>query len=184
MNDQEPGGDPPAADAALAGLVRLHREIDERCARLEKRHASRLRCERGCHACCVDRLTVFAVEAERIRRSHAELLREAAPSPPGSCAFLDDEGACRIYADRPYVCRTQGLPLRWLELAEDGNGVELRDICPLNEDPFAPLETLDVDECWEIGLAEQELARLQSRFSDGSMARVALRELFERSGPD
>jgi len=181
MTDSSPRGE--RADAALAGLARLHREIDERCAFLESRHVSRLRCERGCSACCVDDLTVFEVEAERIRRAHAGLLRERKPRPSGSCAFLDDEGACRVYASRPYVCRTQGLPLRWLEPSEEGGGVEFRDICPLNEDASAPLELLEAEDCWAIGPVEQELARLQSIFGAGAMTRVALRSLFARAEP-
>lgn len=184
MTERASGKDRAAAEAALAGLLRLHREIDERCAPLVGRHTARLRCARGCKACCVDDLTVFEVEAERIRRSHAGLLRRGAPHPAGSCAFLDDAGSCRIYASRPHVCRTQGLPLRWLERAEDGYGVEFRDICPLNEDPSSPLETLDEAECWTLGPAEQELARLQGEFGEGSMTRVALRELFARGERD
>jgi hypothetical protein len=184
MTDQSPRGQRPDAGAALAGLARLHREIDERCASLQSRHASRLRCERGCSRCCVDDLTVFEVEAERIRRAHPGLLREGRPHDSGSCAFLDGDGACRVYAARPYVCRTQGLPLRWLEQAEDGSGVELRDICPLNEDRAVPLELLDVEDCWTIGPVEQELARLQGIFGAGRMTRVALRSLFARADSD
>lgn len=184
MTDRSSRGERADKDEALAGLARLHREIDERCAFLQSRHASRLRCERGCSPCCVDDLTVFEVEAERIRRSHADLLREAAPHPSGSCAFLDGEGACRVYASRPYVCRTQGLPLRWLEQAEDGGGVELRDVCPLNDDPAAPLELLDVEDCWTVGPVEQELARLQGIHGAGEMTRVALRSLFAKVESD
>lgn len=166
--------------AILEELERLHRETDVRCARLVARHAGRLRCGQGCSRCCVDGLTVFDVEAEGIRRSYPGLLRDGLPHPLGACAFLDAEGACRIYDRRPYVCRTQGLPLRWLERGDDGVGVELRDICPLNEDRSAPVELLDADDCWEIGPAERSLARLQCAFGPGSMSRVALRTLFER----
>src|SRR5262245_46152814 len=100
-------------DESQRELRALHDEVDARAAALAQRHAGRLRCGRGCSACCVDELTVFEVEAERIRRAHTDLLVSGEPHAAGACAFLDAHGACRIYADRPYVCRTQGLPLRW-----------------------------------------------------------------------
>ncbi|MFH1568638.1 MAG: YkgJ family cysteine cluster protein, partial [Gemmatimonadota bacterium] len=96
----------------------------------------------------------------------------------GACAFLDAEGACRIYPQRPYVCRTQGLPLRWLDEV-DGATVELRDICPLNEEGV-PIEELDAAACWTIGPAEGALAEFQARADGGQGRRVALRGLFHR----
>jgi hypothetical protein len=130
----------------------------------------------------VDDLTVFAIEAERIRRSHRRLLEEGRPHPPGRCAFLDAGGACRVYDDRPYVCRTQGLPLRWIEPTDTIDSVEYRDICPLNEDGERPVEKLAVRECWTLGPAEQRLASLQLAWG-GDDRRVHLRDLF-RSTPD
>jgi Fe-S-cluster containining protein len=130
----------------------------------------------------VDGITVFSVEAERIRRRHGELLAGGAPHAPGACAFLDEEGSCRIYADRPYVCRTQGLPLRWLEESGEEPGadiVERRDICPLNAESLPP-SSLDEEECWQIGPAELRLGEIEERFSRGKPRRVCLRELFRR----
>ena len=160
--------------AALSGLLRLHAEVDAQSAALAARHASRLQCRRGCSACCVDGITVFAIEAERIRAQHAELLAHGAPHAPGACAFLGAEGECRIYADRPYVCRTQGLPLRWID---EERQAELRDICPLNE-AGAPLETLPAESCWTLGETEARLAALQRTFGAAG-ERVALRALFD-----
>ena len=152
----------------------LHRRVDKRAAELVRRHAARLRCARGCADCCVDGLTVFPVEAERIRHNCRELLRNGEPHPPGRCAFLGADLECRIYPHRPYVCRTQGLPLRWLEEDRSGELVELRDICPLNEEG-PPLEELPAQDCWSIGPVEEELARL----AHCSRARIPLRDLFE-----
>jgi len=161
---------------SAAELERLHDEIDRAVAPLEQRHADRLQCRRGCSACCVDEITVFEVEAERIRAHHQELLASGRPHPPGACAFLDAEGGCRIYADRPYVCRTQGLPLRWRE----ENGQELRDICELNEVEEMPLETIDAGDCWTIGPHEGRLAQLQVEVGGAPPKRISLRELFGR----
>jgi len=163
--------------AALDDLRALHERVDARSAALADRHADRLRCRRGCAGCCLDGLTVFAVEAQRIRLAHGPLLRDARPHAPGACAFLDDRGACRIYADRPYVCRTQGLPLRWIEDDPAGDApVERRDICPENE-AGPPITGLPADACWTLGPTEAALATLARRF-DRTAARIPLRALF------
>jgi len=156
-------------------IVTLHAELDKQARRLHVMHAARLHCQRGCSSCCVDELTVFEVEAERIRQHHAELLATGEPHALGACAFLDSEGACRIYQQRPYVCRTQGLPLRWLETEDDLTTVELRDICPLNE-PGEPIEQLPAEECWTLGPFEERLARLQ--LAARPRERTRLRDLF------
>ncbi len=162
-------------------IVELHRAADEDVDQLAKRHSGRLLCGLGCAQCCVDGLTVFEVEAERIQRNCREVLESKEPHPPGQCAFLGPERECRIYEHRPYVCRTQGLPLRWLEESPSGNLIELRDICPLNEEG-PPIEELPTEDCWTIGPVEQQLAQLQSRRE--SMNRVALRSLFRISHQD
>lgn len=164
------GGEP-----AFAALLRLHAEVDARAGALATEHAARLQCRRGCSACCVDGITVFAIEAERIRANNKGLLAQGAPHPAGACAFLDAEGACRIYADRPYVCRTQGLPLRWID---EERGAELRDICPLNE-TAEPIEALPPNSCWTLGATEARLGDLQREFGDDG-DRTLLRALFER----
>jgi hypothetical protein len=166
--------------SGLDAVIRLHTEVDRAADPLRTIHAVRLHCRRGCCDCCVDGLTVFEIEAERIRRCHAELLSQGAPHPPGGCAFLDESGSCRIYADRPYVCRTQGLPLRWIGPGPDGEPAELRDICPLNE-AGPPVEALPPDACWEIGPVEARLAALQAGIGDRALRRVPLRALFRCS---
>ncbi len=166
-------------DDALQVLADLHAEADREAAALAARHGARLVCRRGCAACCVDGLRVFDVEAERIRREAAPLLARGTPHAPGACAFLDADGACRIYAARPYVCRTQGLPLRWIAPGPRGEPVELRDVCPLNlADGGTPLERLEPGDCFALGPFEGRLAALQRAFSGGGLRRVSLRGLF------
>jgi uncharacterized protein len=149
----------------------LHRAIDDNARAIAERNKARLQCKRGCSGCCVDDLTVFEVEAAAIVRKHSALLETGAPHPVGRCAFLDDEGGCRIYEERPYVCRTQGLPLRWIEGTR-----ELRDICTLNA-AGEPIEALPDAACWPIGPVEARLAAMQER--TGSLTRVSLRGLFK-----
>ncbi|TDJ17510.1 MAG: YkgJ family cysteine cluster protein [Deltaproteobacteria bacterium] len=166
-------------ERALTALHSLHAEVDERAAELAVRHVGRLRCGRGCSACCIDDLSVLEIEAERIRRGHARLLASGTAGPSGACAFLDAEGACRIYADRPYVCRTQGLPLRWFSESPSGEIQEQRDICELNLDG-PPIEGLDADDVWLIGPYEGRLAALQDGLDGGKSQRVSLRSLFSK----
>ncbi len=159
-------------------IERLHEEVDRELLPLLRANASRLQCRKGCSDCCVDEITVFEVEADRIRRQHSELLRSGRPHPEGACAFLDDHASCRIYEDRPYVCRTQGLPLRWTDTDGRGSPIEMRDICPLNDRDDRPLETIATSDCWTIGPFEGRLAQTQANTTAGRIPRVKLRDLF------
>jgi Fe-S-cluster containining protein len=163
-------------NASLDKLKQFYVKVDFKTQRLEQIHVARLNCRQGCSNCCVDEITVWNVEAENIRQAHAALLTDENANTNPGCAFLDQNGACRIYDSRPYVCRTQGLPLRWLDEIEN-EIYEFRDICPLNDTGEA-VEKLSNDECWTIGDSEAALASLQSEFDNGEMRRVALRELF------
>jgi hypothetical protein len=163
---------------ALLKLEQFHDEVDRTGGLVAARHRDRLHCRLGCTDCCLDDLTVFTVEAERIRQTFPEVL-EQDPHPPGACAFLGTGGACRVYTARPYVCRTQGLPLRYLEQDDEGRIIEYRDICPLNEPDGPPLDTLPEAHCWTIGPWEDWLASIQQNYA-GDQQRVHLRQLFRQ----
>ncbi len=165
---------------ALLMIAKLHDVLDELVTPLHQLHDHRLQCSKGCSSCCVDDLTVFEVEAQHIVEHAEELLATATPAPKGQCAFLDPEGACRVYHYRPYVCRTQGLPLRWVE--EDPQTLEIteyRDICPLNIVEGEPVALLPAEQLWAIGPFESKLNELQQAFNpDEPQKRIALRSLF------
>ena len=161
----------------LAALEQLYSEVRDVTGRLDVIHAGRMACKRGCSSCCVDGITVWEVEAAYIRHYEGRLLSNSGVPSREGCAFLDSDGACRIYQHRPYVCRTQGYPLRWLEDPGGEELLELRDICPLNE-TADPIEELPEAACWSIGPFEERLAQLQAGFGDSRMARVFLRDLF------
>lgn len=169
----------PVVARVIDQVERLHAAVDVMVAPLTAHHAERLQCRVGCTGCCVDDLSVFAVEAATILRHHAQRLATESPHPAGACAMLDGAGRCRIYAQRPYVCRTQGLPLRWLDdqVADHDAPAELRDICELNE-TTEPIETLAPERCWTLGPVEARLQSLQSEASPG--VRIKLRDLFVR----
>ena len=159
-------------------IEKLYRDIDKLAEHLCRIHAGRIQCRHGCSACCVDDITVYEVEAQYILRHYHAVVKTGIPHSTGACAFLDGEGVCRIYAYRLYVCRTQGLPLRWMEELPEGRVVEMRDICPLN-DTGEPIVNLAPEKCWEIGPFEERLARLQFAADAGEMRRVALRTLIK-----
>jgi uncharacterized protein len=170
---------PRSVDAeTVAWVARLHAAVDQVAAPITRTHGGKLACRAGCTGCCTDGLTVFEVEAAVIAAGHADLLANGTPGPEGACAFLDASGGCRVYASRPYVCRTQGLPLRWLEEDEQGEPVEARDVCPLNLDGGEGLEALPPEACWTIGPFEQRLAERQASLDGAEGRRVALRSLF------
>ncbi|MBU1240980.1 YkgJ family cysteine cluster protein [Myxococcota bacterium] len=124
----------------------------------------------------MDDITVFTLEALLISQHHGATLAGEGPAPQGGCAFLSPAGDCRIYEHRPYVCRTQGLPLRWLEDPSLAGSPEYRDVCPLSEPP-APLEELSPEGFFTLGDFEGRLATLQLMY-DPQMTRVSLRDLF------
>jgi len=170
---------------SLSIIRDIHGDIDRRAAELTGVHAGRLQCGLGCSGCCDDDLTVWRAEAERILDEFGDVLATAGAHPVGRCAMLDEAtGGCRVYAARPYVCRTQGLPLKFVdEHPETGELVEFRDICPLNDGPaHEPLEEIDSDACWEIGPMEQRLAHAEvvRAGSMDQMERVRLRDLFQK----
>lgn len=173
----------PNWDELLATLQQMYDQLGDMTGRLDKIHADRMQCRSGCYSCCLDDITVFEVEAQNIRRHHADLLRSGRPHAPGACAFLDEHGACRIYEHRPYVCRTQGYPLRWIEETDEHGTVEMRDICPLN-DAGEPVESLPAEDCWTIGPFEDFLRQLQEAGDGGEARRVRLRDLFARKMSD
>lgn len=164
-------------DEHLEALRVFYEDVDSRTRSLSDLHGERLRCRNGCSDCCVDEISVFEIEAENIMKHHAGCLKGEDPHPAGACAFLDEKGECRIYEHRPYVCQTQGFPLRWLDERDNGSFAEMRDICPLNE-KGKPIEDLSEEECWTIGPFEERLAEIQFRASGGKMPRVSLRTLF------
>jgi len=130
------------AIGAECSLLQAYFQLRDRTDRFFESAASRYRdqvmCRPGCSRCCVGGLTVVMVEAiaiggglgipsERIHLQAGQLPL----SDGGSCAFLDNRGHCRIYAHRPLVCRTHGMPL-----LQQGDGTI--SVCDLNFTEVSP----------------------------------------------
>jgi len=124
-----------------------------------KKWASQMQCAKGCSHCCIAGLSVFSWEADLIvkwfislpKQKKAELKKiwNQAPEPFTNvegrdalpCAFLSS-GSCSIYEQRPIICRTQGMSMRWSD-----DGTPMRDWCPLNfvQEQPSPQDDLNLD---------------------------------------
>jgi len=71
----------------------------------------------------------------------------------GFCPLLLDE-RCGVYADRPLICRTQGLPL----LLETGAGKPALDVCPLNFTAPGALERIGAEHAVDLDALNLQLA--------------------------
>lgn len=117
---------------AYAALVA---KVDAFVDRVTARHGDDLRCGPGCAMCCHDRLTITTVEADAILAwadaqddaTRAAVATAAAAAPDDRCAALGDDDRCRIYAARPLVCRSHGIPIRLHE-----RGLPVVTACTLN----------------------------------------------------
>jgi len=134
-------------------LEELWRKIDAFFERVRGRYPSALACRAGCDDCCKRRLSVTGVEADAIVEGLAamgeagERLAERARGSDGSvCAALGPDGRCGIYAVRPLVCRSHGLPIRFTpERAVGGRrGLPVIDACEKNFQTHS-LPSLDAD---------------------------------------
>lgn len=172
------GNAPEKADVTLQALRRLYDQVDLKTSKLIQALPGRLTCQTGCHDCCMEGLTVFGVEALNMWRYALQNQGAFQPAASGQCAFLDLRGHCTLYPVRPYVCRTQGLPLRWEDWDETDEIVELRDICHLNASSL-DLLNLASSQCWTLGPYEMKLAQMESTLHPDAPLRVPLRALAE-----
>jgi hypothetical protein len=103
----------------VSRLDELTSKIDGFFARVEDRHGEDMQCATGCSDCCHVRLTITEVEAAALRTEvaswpaarRAALVANARASTD-RCAALDPAGRCLVYAARPVVCRSHGVPIR------------------------------------------------------------------------
>lgn len=85
---------------------------------LWRKFESEIACRPGCAQCCTAGLTLLPIEAAFVLealRSGAAVAPEGPEVQEGAtahCVCLTAQGMCGIYAFRPLLCRTHGLPLR------------------------------------------------------------------------
>jgi uncharacterized protein len=118
----------PHPDPSLcSGYRQLIAEIDLAVSQLiEKRFVDRLHCRPGCTVCCIA-FRILPLEAALLRRAMSVL--EVLPVINDDRCRLLHEERCLAYEHRPIICRTQGLPIAYID--EAAGKIEV-SACPLN----------------------------------------------------
>lgn len=137
----------------------IYKKVDEELAKqFQDPMVSQLvQCKKGCSACCHTQVSVTIEEAELLATkvkdglpidwtklfvqasagvSSAQFFR--IPYEMRGCIFLDDEGQCRVYEDRPVVCRTN-------HVLSDPKQCEVKDSNSENQPKVQLLNTYAAD---------------------------------------
>ena len=135
----------------LDNYCRMVSRVDALCREIQDLLSGRITCSEGCSSCCTS-ITLFPVEAEALYAAlealpdarRAAILRHVSAHAGGErCPLLEDH-RCLLYAARPIICRTHGLPIIYTE----GNERKV-DCCPLNlsegEEPVSGSAVIDLD---------------------------------------
>ena len=137
--------------------------IDVICREVEAEFGAHLACRAGCDGCC-RHITLFPVEAAALAAALNDLPQEEADriraracnaSPEGSCPLLEN-GLCLLYAARPIICRTHGLPLLTIQ-----GGERTVDFCPLN---FRDISSLPGKAVIDLDRLNMTLAAINALF--------------------
>ena len=138
-------------DNLLDNYIQMVARVDALCRGIQAVLSGRITCSEGCSSCCTA-ITLFPVEAAALQAALQALPDEeqtairrhvAAHAGGERCPLLEDH-RCLLYAVRPIICRTHGLPIIFSE------GSERRvDFCPLNlgegEQPLSGSVIIDLD---------------------------------------
>ena len=128
-------------------LVELFAKVEAFFDQAKLRHGDALTCHAGCDDCCQKQFSVTSLEAAIVQEAldampdskrrilHERSLRQGPTEP---CPALGESGLCEIYEARPLICRTHGLPIRFVEENENEGKRSLPvvasfvDACPKN----------------------------------------------------
>jgi Fe-S-cluster containining protein len=123
--------------------------VDRMAAELTNVHGKHVTCRPGCHSCCTN-LSVFPVEYHAILAAIRQARVVVSFDPAQPCGFLRD-GKCSLYAMRPLICRTHGLPVAFTNDTFEPPETNV-SFCPMNfseadldDYEFGPRNTLDLD---------------------------------------
>lgn len=153
----------PAIVQQLHNYRTLVERVDALGRRIEGEFRAQIACRRGCDACC-RHLSLFRVEGVALAQALASLPEAAAArirerarraTADGPCPLLE-EGVCLLYAARPIICRTHGLPL----LTGAGEARRL-DYCPEN---FRGIDALPAGAVIDLDRLNTTLAAVNALF--------------------
>src|ERR1035437_6992065 len=106
----------------LDNYKQLLARIDALCREIVSALGEQITCSDGCSSCCTA-ITIFPVEAAALRDAmdalpemEAESIRRhVALNASGERCPLLSHDHCLLYASRPIICRTHGLPIIYTE---------------------------------------------------------------------
>jgi hypothetical protein len=135
-----PSTTPTARERLAALFAKVDAFFDGAAARFPG--ADGITCHAGCADCC-RRFSMTAVEGEIVSAGLASLpaatrgaiAQRARHGNPDTCPALEADGRCAVYAFRPVICRTHGLPIRFAAepvLAAGHRQLPVVDACPRN----------------------------------------------------
>jgi len=117
-------------DNAFDRYLELVGKVDSFSNSVMRSMSGDIACRPGCDECCMKSFTVFRVEAANLYAgflllepaARRVILQRCGSSDPHltSCVLLDS-GRCMLYAHRPIICRTHGLPLKSERLYINGS---------------------------------------------------------------
>lgn len=155
----------------LQRLGELFAKLDAFFVHAKQLHGSAITCKAGCDDCCRRRFSVTSIEAaallgaiDRLPIEIRQAIHDRASREDPACPFLAENGQCEVYAARPAICRTHGLPIRFP--AEPGvRSLPMIDACPKN---FigTDLATLDGKSVLDQATASTILAALDAAYAD------------------
>ena len=162
-------------DEGTARVVReryreLTAKVEAFFTRVQSRYGGAMQCKAGCTACCHVRLSVTALEASVIREGLAQLpeaererlAHRARHGAPGVCPALEADGRCALYAWRPLVCRSHGVPIRQRE----PDGTAPVSACEKNFEGGAGLPEVSPDCVLDQGTLSTMLGALDAALAD------------------
>lgn len=151
----------------LGNYRALLAKVDELVAVITTKYDEHLACHAGCDSCCrhlslsLVEGAALAVALHELPRDQMNHVRERAGNTAvdDPCPLLEN-GLCVLYAARPVICRTHGLPI----LIIDGEAKRV-DFCPHN---FRGVESLPGDAMIDLERLNTTLAAINALFITAS----------------
>lgn len=165
----------------LDNYCQMVARVDALCRGIQAVLSGQITCSEGCSDCCTA-ITLFPVEAaalnaalEALPEDQRDAIRHHVAAHAGGerCPLLEDH-RCLLYAARPIICRTHGLPIIYTE----GNERKA-DCCPLNlsegDQPVSGSAIIDLDRLNTLLVAVNALY-LSHVEADGQPERLTIAE--------
>jgi Fe-S-cluster containining protein len=135
----------------LDNYYQMVARVDALCVGIQAALSGQITCSQGCSSCCTA-ITLFPVEAAALNAAleafpdarRAAIRQHVSEHAAGERCPLLENHQCLLYAARPIICRTHGLPIIYAEGSQ-----QKVDCCPLNlcegEQPLSGSAIIDLD---------------------------------------